>query len=159
MTLWTAEQDDILRSMHARGFSFSQIGAELAVTRNAAIGRAGRLHLLQRGKEFTKVKRPYKPHVPKQYPRPNNNSVSGILRRLDLSTPLPPERLDDQAIPHAQRKQLFELEPHHCRYPIGEPGKLGFFFCGGPADLTSGRPYCPYHHKISRQQEVKCRAA
>jgi hypothetical protein len=34
-----------------------------------------------------------------------------------------------------------------CQYPIGEPGKSGFHYCGKPLD-SSGRPYCAAHHAV-----------
>jgi GcrA cell cycle regulator len=38
---------------------------------------------------------------------------------------------------------LLDLNNESCRWPVGDPGKPGFFFCGeAKADLSAGRPYC-----------------
>lgn len=55
--------------------------------------------------------------------------------------------MSDAEIPVEQRKQLVELENHHCRFPVGDPCERDtFFFCGHPsADLIGGSPYCRGH--------------
>ena len=40
-------------------------------------------------------------------------------------------------------KTLLQLTPRCCRWPIGDPGKPGFHFCGQPK--LTGRPYCQTH--------------
>lgn len=46
-----------------------------------------------------------------------------------------------------------ELEPHHCRWPIGDPRLPDFRFCG--CNRVEGRPYCEAHnHAASRQREL-----
>jgi GcrA cell cycle regulator len=34
-----------------------------------------------------------------------------------------------------------QLEPEHCRWPLGDPRHINFGFCGEPR--LPGRPYCP----------------
>lgn len=49
-------------------------------------------------------------------------------------------------IPLQQRKTLLELSDAVCRFPIGDVGEEGFFFCGGQ---TNDRPpYCAYHTRL-----------
>lgn len=44
---------------------------------------------------------------------------------------------------------LLSLTNTSCRYPCGEVGKPGFFFCGTPeADFIGGHPYCIAHSWI-----------
>lgn len=63
--------------------------------------------------------------------------------RLEVVEPIPV--MDDSSIPLEQRKQIDELEEHHCRFPCGSPDLPGsFFFCGAIAD--GGRSYCRAHH-------------
>lgn len=63
---------------------------------------------------------------------------------------VPPEIVDLE-IPVGQRKTFQQLDNCHCRWPVGEPDKLGFFFCGAAeADVKNGRPYCPSHQFRSR---------
>jgi GcrA cell cycle regulator len=51
-------------------------------------------------------------------------------------------RLDAQ-IPLAQRRSLFALNDHTCRWPVGEPASPSFFFCGGA--VLRNKPYCAAH--------------
>jgi hypothetical protein len=51
---------------------------------------------------------------------------------------------DDQLIPAEQRKSLVELNSDCCHWPVGDPLKESFFFCGAVA--LGGSPYCPVHH-------------
>ncbi len=44
-------------------------------------------------------------------------------------------------------KTLLELESDECRWPIGDPRKPGFHFCG--AQQVLGRPYCIEHWPLS----------
>ena len=57
----------------------------------------------------------------------------------------------DQEIPVGRRKRLLELESRDCRWPVGEPNRPDFFFCGHPsADLNANRPYCEIHAARAR---------
>jgi GcrA cell cycle regulator len=49
----------------------------------------------------------------------------------------------DARIPRRQRRSLFELSEHSCRWPIGDPRSSRFFFCGAQPVLN--RPYCAEH--------------
>jgi hypothetical protein len=61
-TVWTPEQDDLLRKLHADGLSMSQIAAEMGLrlktnySRNAVIGRATRQGLPKRNMVKTNPK-------------------------------------------------------------------------------------------------------
>jgi GcrA cell cycle regulator len=46
-------------------------------------------------------------------------------------------------------KTLLDLEPHDCRWPIGEPRQAGFHFCG--ERHLEGRPYCARHWSMAFQ--------
>jgi GcrA cell cycle regulator len=48
-----------------------------------------------------------------------------------------------------RRKTLLQLEPHDCRWPIGEPRHPDFHFCG--EQCIDGRPYCGLHWSIAFQ--------
>jgi GcrA cell cycle regulator len=49
----------------------------------------------------------------------------------------------------AKRKTVLDLEPHDCRWPIGEPRHPDFHFCSQPC--TPGRPYCAHHWSMAFQ--------
>lgn len=46
-------------------------------------------------------------------------------------------------------KTIDTLEADDCRWPIGDPRRDGFHFCGEPKAL--GRPYCAHHSALSIQ--------
>jgi GcrA cell cycle regulator len=49
----------------------------------------------------------------------------------------------DAHIPLPQRRSLLELNTGMCRWPVGDPDRPGFFFCGAPCH--DERPYCSDH--------------
>ena len=57
--------------------------------------------------------------------------------------PVPEPTAEDLAIPHERRRTLLELTADTCKWPVGEPGTPGFFFCG--ARPVSELPYCAAH--------------
>lgn len=70
------------------------------------------------------------------------NSVIGILSRAGMcETPKTPKR---EPIP--------DFPPHHlCAFPVGNPGDLGFSWCGQPVwqdrrFQNGSSSYCPHHH-------------
>jgi GcrA cell cycle regulator len=88
--------------------------------------------------------------------RPIARTVEVASQRDDCSNSLPSNQstcpppasgitLDqfNAAIPLHQRCTLVQLTPSSCRWPISEPDRADFFFCGGPA--TKGRVYCAGH--------------
>lgn len=140
---WTDQRCDMLRAMCAEGLAYSQIGAELGVSRNAAIGKAARLGIAKQDATPRSTPRPHPKHRPiKRVPwQPS----------VKLAEPPPaPEPMPDtpdEQIPPEQRRQLHELTNTTCRWPVGTPGHDDFFYCGHEsADLIGGRPYCPSHH-------------
>jgi len=44
-----------------------------------------------------------------------------------------------------RREPVIFPDHHHCTYPHGDPGELGFHFCGRPN--KEGSSYCPDHHE------------
>jgi GcrA cell cycle regulator len=49
----------------------------------------------------------------------------------------------DRDIPRSQRRSLLELDARSCRWPVGDPARPGFFFCG--AVSMPEKPYCAVH--------------
>ena len=117
---WTEAQIADLKRLWTSGHSTSHIGTVLKVSKNAIIGKAHRLKLPPRPSPIRHSLEPKKPQpatVPKQ------------VRKI-------------------QRRLIFEPRPSRsgapsCLWPIGDPGKVDFHFCGGTT--VPGRPYCPEH--------------
>ena len=49
----------------------------------------------------------------------------------------------DADIPRAQRRPLLGLNDRACRWPVGDPSRSGFFFCG--AESLPEKPFCAAH--------------
>lgn len=47
---------------------------------------------------------------------------------------------------------LVDLKPDQCRWPIGDPKKPEFCFCGATAQK---QPYCEEHRRIAYQRKQK----
>jgi hypothetical protein len=49
----------------------------------------------------------------------------------------------DADIPAKQRRSLMDLDAAACHWPVGDPARRNFFFCG--AVRMRGKPYCAAH--------------
>lgn len=157
---WPEEWESRLIEMWAAGFSCQHIADAIGngITRNAVIGKVHRLGLPKRVSPNPggrpKDNRPRRPH------RRTRGTVleMAVLRKRRPNFKIeviPDAHAFDTAIPQEQRKQLHELERNHCRWPVGDPGSEGFFFCGGSA--MHGYSYCFDHccRAFNYRQEKK----
>lgn len=77
-----------------------------------------------------------------------------FARAVQLAAPVDTPLIDDDAIPIAQRKTIMELANQHCRWPVGDPKSVEFFYCGDPsANVEAGRPYCAAHAARTKRQD------
>jgi GcrA cell cycle regulator len=121
---------DELKRLHAEGYSSTIIAEKMGgLTRNAIIGKLHRLGL--GGKPSTKKEA--------TTPRPRNHKAQ--LKKL-VQESLANQPLDKDT-PIEQRRTLMMLRDNDCRWPVGDPGTPGFFFCGAPAIAHSS--YCAHH--------------
>jgi GcrA cell cycle regulator len=161
---WTDERVERLKTLWSEGLSASQIAAELGgVTRNAVIGKVHRLGLSGRAKPQAQAARPAQaarhkpaaPNRPAQSPaRPARPiTIGNVALKADASpdeAPLPaPIRAADVEPLQFERVTILHLTEQTCKWPIGDPGRPDFFFCGRKSD--SGVPYCAYHSRIAYQ--------
>lgn len=156
---WSDEQVEILKLHHGAGLSASQSAAIIGVTRNAVIGKWGRLGLPQRrsGGMAPRAQRP--PGLPPATtakPGTIPQAVRAALRRRAAPPILITEsKLSSDDIPRQQRRTMATLGERHCRWPCGDPGAPDFFFCGGvrkDADIPidrGGVPYCATHCQVA----------
>jgi GcrA cell cycle regulator len=144
---WTDAMLDDLKSRWAAGESAKQIAVALnnGVTRNAVISKVHHLSLpkrRQRGVNATMsmskaLKRP-------TAAKPNVSMIRISKAPAVKAKPLLPE------IPAADSCNLVrleDLEPSHCRWPIGDPQAASFGFCGAPK--AEERSYCAHHCAIA----------
>ena len=162
-TGWTDDRVELLTKLWGEGLSASQIAAALGggVTRNAVIGKVHRLGLSGRAKPgVSAAARPAKaravvpPPQPFEGARPSGRDTADDVRRPAL---VADQRwvADQVEIPVSQRVSIMELRDSMCRWPIGDPSKPDFAFCGGRA--VSGLPYCGHHCRIAYQPAAERR--
>lgn len=139
---WGDETELALRLLWSSGKTAAMVAAELQtfgyITRCSVIGKARRLGLESRisGVRHATIK-------PKRQrpPQPRPKSQPFILRPLGKQRPsMPPLPLPAQPVTDVARVAFMDLEPHHCRWPIGEP-VAGFCGC----DKVPGLSYCETH--------------
>jgi len=140
---WTDERVELLKARLEDGRSASQIAAELGCTRNAVIGKTHRLRMKLKGWHGTqrvlRRRRSERRIVIKQTNEPEIEIDATPLQEVEGLDPL---IMGEYAVA--------QLEPHHCRYPYGDPKHRGTFgYCGRDRrDIDT--PYCPEHHALCR---------
>ncbi|ODN69832.1 GcrA family cell cycle regulator [Methylobrevis pamukkalensis] len=152
---WTDERVERLKTLWAEGLSASQIAAELSgVTRNAVIGKVHRLGLSGRAKPQNQVAgaRPRKAREPSHPMRPAAPITIGNLAVKAEPEAAPEAKAKDAPVPEVvafERATILTLTEQTCKWPIGDPSRDDFFFCGRRSDV--GIPYCAHHARIAYQ--------
>jgi len=126
-----------------RGIAFRQ------VSRNAVLGHADRHNFsTRRTSRSMKTDRPKQPKQPRIRKRLHISKKNGTAPGWydEISTDV---GIEDQNIPLVQRKTVLQLTDATCKWPVGEVGEPGFFFCGG--DSIEGSSYCAHHSRRAFQ--------
>lgn len=152
--VWTEARVALLRKLQLAGLTYGEIAVELGggLTRNACICKAMRMGLSKRphtgGKKGWPRSARAKPPVNRKISKIVKWGRGGAMREIEtVECEQIQSSLSAHDIPVGQRKQLLELEPHHCRWPYGDVGSDDFFFCGG--DKMWGYSYCAMHARVS----------
>ena len=138
--LWTSEEDAILVRLWPTDPA-RNIGALMGKTKNAIIGRAGRLGLENKRARAGQMQA-RAPHSRRRAtPQPEKREPT--LKRVPPMVIAPPE-------PVPGGLHIMQLEPHHCREVIGRgtPDLLPRY-CGAPKQ--AGSSFCAGHHAINYQ--------
>ena len=114
--VWTDERLDELKKLWAEGWSISQIGEALGVSRNAIAGKAHRMGLPKRPSPISKSK-------------------------TEKAKPVSDK--EEQYLPLRLELRQLEWSRSKCCWPTGDPKKNGFVFCGDA--VVPGKPYCLPH--------------
>ncbi|CCF17806.1 putative DNA-binding regulatory protein; putative GcrA-like cell cycle regulator [Pseudorhizobium banfieldiae] len=169
---WTDERVEKLKRLWAEGLSASQIAAQLGgVSRNAVIGKVHRLNLPGRAKAGgstganRSAKRPAAPARPANYParvatRPTARTVGATALKDDVEVALPELSYvpsNDVVVPISRKLALTDLTERTCKWPMGDPLKDDFHFCG--VDASEASPYCGYHARLAYQPVADRRKA
>lgn len=140
---WTKERVEQLTQLAADGLSASQIGAELGITRNAAIGK------IKRDKLEWNCRRP-DPQKIRTRPRlPVQSAV--ILRKPIVAMP-EPEPLPATSGPteHSRSVPITDLFADECKWPVGEDNGR-HLFCGARKEFPDHPDlnYCAAHARMA----------
>lgn len=143
---WNDERVELLKKFWAEGLSASQIASKMGgVTRNAVIGKVHRLGLSGRAT-------PAKPqrgcagdteyHVEEAV-------APSYVRHEAEAMETEPEFVAPVILSSGDMTTVATLKGNMCKWPIGDPAKDDFHFCGQSA--PTGKPYCAYHAQLAFQ--------
>ena len=139
---------ELLKKLHAEGLYYSLIAMRIGhgCTRSAAIGKAKRLKLPERGvdrglrqRNAARARKNSGWVVHRQARAARREKRGADLTRgpeLGELRVLPGE-------PQSKRLALTELEAKHCRWPSSEAHPRDVRYCG--LDRVMGKPYCEHH--------------
>jgi len=122
--------DEVLRKMASEGATAQMIADELGRTRNSIIGRCNRMDIRLLNGSMKGRKKPRRAK-PKRVPMPQ------CLAKPPGS---PPKAIEPK------RLTITQLKPNSCRWPLGDPSRPDFRYCGAHADTW---PYCQAHRALA----------
>lgn len=171
---WTDERVEKLKKLWSEGLSASQIAAQLGgVSRNAVIGKVHRLSLPGRAKAggTAAATRPKQrpatsaPRAPNFASRVATRTVTrpagATVLKEEIEVDLVAEQdfhiQKDVVVPMSRRLELTQLTERTCKWPIGDPLKEEFHFCGN--DSPEASPYCTFHARLAYQPSAERRRA
>ncbi len=148
---WTDERVDMLKKLWSEGLSASQIAGKMGgVTRNAVIGKVHRLGLSGRATPA----RPSRGRAPEQRkvePTISAAPKASTFRPTPEAKPIisAPEVSQPLVLDTGDKTTIATLNRNMCKWPIGDPAKDDFHFCGQPSQTN--KPYCGYHAHVAFQ--------
>jgi GcrA cell cycle regulator len=144
---WNDDRVEQLKRLWAEGLSASQIASRIGgVTRNAVIGKVHRLGLSGRAA-------PAKPSRGCDSYEHEEEIVAtaapSFSRREIEAIAVDPEFTAPVTLASGDLATVATLKNNMCKWPIGDPAKDDFHFCGQGA--PAGKPYCSYHAQLAFQ--------
>ncbi len=141
---WNDERVELLKKFWAEGLSASQIASKMGgVTRNAVIGKVHRLGLSGRAT-------PAKPQRGCESEYHAEEPAAASFARSEIDTLIAePEFTAPVVLSSGDMTTVATLKGNMCKWPIGDPAKDDFHFCGQSA--PTGKPYCAYHAQLAFQ--------
>ncbi len=146
---WTEDRVEVLSKLWADGLSASQIAKQLGgVTRNAVIGKVHRLGLSGRAKPSRPAApRTGKPSAPRTRTVTKVSAPRPAPRAVPKAPPPPP--IKAKPLANGEYATILTIREHMCKWPIGDPSKSDFRFCGRKTDPAT--PYCEAHSAVAYQ--------
>lgn len=152
---WTDERVARVLELWRDGNSAKTI-AELigGVTRNAVIAKIHRMG--QSGRGGT-PQPPARSRPRRTAPKPERNTRLDKNRMEPMakfeSAPIPGEMASDRHAENIYLHEIYKLEEHHCRWPVGHPHEHDFAWCGR-TKMPGHTAYCRTHaHRAMRHPE------
>lgn len=141
---WNDERVELLKKFWAEGLSASQIASKMGgVTRNAVIGKVHRLGLSGRAT-------PAKPQRGCDADYHTEEQPSAGFAHTEIEPLIvEPEFIAPAILSTGDMATVSTLKGNMCKWPIGDPAKDDFHFCGQSA--PTGKPYCGYHAQMAFQ--------
>ena len=141
---WNQQKVDDLKKLWNEGVATSRIGEQLGFTKNAVIGKAFRLGLERRQNSRKKTSHPASLSPNTLYREASTSSSSLTVKKEPV-----------------RRREKFSFKKSivgtgsfkSCQWPIGDPLKEGFHYCGCQNIPT--KPYCIDHYKKAYNVDEK----
>lgn len=177
---WTDDRVATLKKLWLEGLSATQIAKQLrGVTRNAVIGKVTRLGLATkdgrerqkpsapattRGFGIPRAAAPLKAPPVKRAAYQNAGHNFGASQKAKAPLAIagngavfekpgndrPPREIVPARVEAPGSASVLSLGAHMCKWPIGDPAREDFTFCGRRQD--PGRVYCREHCQVAYQQ-------
>lgn len=162
---WNDEAIARIRALWSEGHSTAEIGRRMGISKNAVVGKAHRLNLPARpspirrgsGEKRATTRSPIRrvtgPTLPalQTVQRPGQAGPLAPTGFAPLSA-LSPTGYVPMSKPQAVLRPV-PVQPRpsgrisSCCWPLGEPGKPDFHFCGDPT--MPAKPYCDQHAALA----------
>lgn len=130
---WSKEDAEKALQLFNNKTSYGEIAVRFNRTRNAVAGLISRFR-----KKGLVVSKHESPVIRKKRATPERLNPIKVVEVV-----LRPHRVRLRLIVNETEVTFAELEPHHCRWPIGDPKHSDFRFCG--CNHLEGKPYCRAH--------------
>jgi GcrA cell cycle regulator len=159
---WTEENIKRCVELWREGHSCLAIGRVLGCSRNAVIGKIHRLGEAKRGtnKRIISTREKAQRRITRAFNLGQPAAPVTQVQRIASLVAEPLPAIND-ATDEARVKSLFDLEPHHCRWPVDVQGQQWPGYCGDKKVI--GLSYCNRHVRKayavgqSRQSKVAAR--
>lgn len=138
--IWNDELVSELKKLWELGVSTNEIGKKLGTTKNSIIGKVHRLNLESRE---SCIKRNSTKKETKQHNDVKQNKRSEVVSDLDILC----ENEEEEEKNLNKNLSLFDLGINMCHWPVGDPKKNDFHFCGH--ETREGEVYCDFHKAMS----------
>lgn len=147
------------------GMPFSEIGRSLVCSKNAAIGQGRRIGLplreqnsaekIERGRlRAASLAKRAADHQAKLAQRRAEKARVEAARPKGHREVLPGEIKAALAL-EGTEPDLVQLDNRRCRWPIGDPLKPGFSYCGRCKPDDRSKPYCDAHAAAARNPNAR----